>query len=94
VLRITLVANDGVEATLRAEGQLVAEWASLLEAECLSLLERFAAVRLDLSAVSYLDAAGAAVLAALVSRHVELLNHSSLLGELITDRGAEWTTRP
>ena len=55
MLRLTRTTRLPQEVTLLLEGQIVAEWVELLEAECLTLLRTDQKVLLDLSGVSYLD---------------------------------------
>jgi anti-anti-sigma regulatory factor len=91
VLRITLHCADPPEAELRLEGQIVGDWARLLERECYALLQRSETVVLDLGGVAYVDGTGAEVLASLPARRVRCRNQSPLLHELISDRRMEWT---
>jgi ABC-type transporter Mla MlaB component len=93
VLRITLHCADPPEAELRLEGQIVGDWATLLERVCNELLDRFAGVVLDLGDVSYVDDAGARVLASLPPDRARFRNGSPLLYELVSDRRSKWTVR-
>ncbi len=55
MLRLTRTTRLPHEVVLVLEGQIVAEWVDLLEAECLELLGTHGKVFLDLANVSYLD---------------------------------------
>ena len=62
-LRITRAPEGSrFRATLQLEGSLVAEWASLLQRECLGLLQASALVDLDLTGVGFVDLFGLQVL--------------------------------
>jgi anti-anti-sigma regulatory factor len=67
------------------EGQIVAEWVELLEAECLTLLRTDQNVLLDLSRVSYLDRRAARLLRNLAARSVQLINCPPLVADLVTE---------
>ena len=58
MLRITRQEEPPARVTLRLEGSVAAEWASLLEDECLGLLRSGRAVCLDLAGVGFVDRAG------------------------------------
>ena len=85
MLRVTRTTRLPHEVTLLLEGQIVAEWVELLEAECLTLLETDQKVLLDLSQVSYLDRRAARLLRDLAARSVELVNCPPLVAQLVTE---------
>ena len=55
MLRITEVARSYSAVSLKLEGRIACEWASLLEEHCMTLLERTESLRLDLSGVSFIE---------------------------------------
>ncbi len=71
-LRITHEGESILRATLRLEGNLVGEWAALLEHECSDLLNAATAVSLDLTGVRLVDRAGVEVLGRLSRAGVEV----------------------
>jgi len=85
MLRLTRTTRLPHEVVLLLEGQIVAEWVELLEAECLTLLRSDQNVLLDLSRVSYLDRRAARFLRDLAARSVQLINCPPLVAELVTE---------
>jgi anti-anti-sigma regulatory factor len=85
MLRLTRTTRLPHEVILLLEGQIVAEWVELLEAECLTLLQTDQKVLLDLSGVSYLDRRGARLLRELGARSVSLINTPPLVADLVTE---------
>jgi anti-anti-sigma regulatory factor len=85
MLRLTRTTRLPHEVIVLLEGQIVAEWVELLEAECLTLLQTDQRVLLDLSRVSYLDRRGARLLRDLAARSVQLINCPPLVADLVTE---------
>jgi len=85
MLRLTRTTRHPHEVIVLLEGQIVAEWVELLEAECLTLLQTDQQVLLDLSRVSYLDRRGARLLRDLESRSVQLINCPPLVADLVKE---------
>lgn len=88
VLRITRERSSPERATLRLEGRLDAEWATVLERECSALHRAGRAVSLDMARVGFVDGAGIEALTRLSRQGVEIrclpgLVASVLEGELI-----------
>jgi ABC-type transporter Mla MlaB component len=88
VLRITPGEPSFERVTMRLEGRLDAEWAALLERECLELHRAGCAVTLDMTGVGLVDRAGIESLARLSREGVAIrcrpgLIASVLEGELI-----------
>ncbi len=67
MLRFTRLASNGAETIVKVEGRLVAELVPLLEQECQELLRSTGKIRLDLEAVTYLDAQAAQRLKAIIA---------------------------
>jgi anti-anti-sigma regulatory factor len=84
MLRLTRTTRLPHEVIVLLEGQIVAEWVELLEAECLTLLQTDQQVLLDLSRVSYLDRRAARLLRDLAARSVQLINCPPLVSDLVT----------
>ena len=89
MLRLTRTAQSPSEVVLKAEGQIVAEWVGLLEAECRELLGGDQRVMLDLGDVSYLDRQAVRVLRELSRGALALVNCPPLVAELLTEDSAE-----
>ena len=88
MLRLTRTTRLPHEVILLLEGQIVAEWVELLEAECLTLLRSDQNVLLDLSRVSYLDRRAARLLAA-GERDIALeLGEAQIAARLLRDLAA------
>jgi anti-anti-sigma regulatory factor len=83
MLRLTRTTRLPHEVVVLLEGQIVAEWVELLEAECLTLLQTDQQVLLDLSGVSYLDRRAARLLRDLADRSVQLINCPPLVVDLV-----------
>jgi anti-anti-sigma regulatory factor len=85
MLRLTRTTRLPHEVVLVLEGQIVAEWVGLLEAECLELLGTDRKVSLDLADVSYLDRRAVRLLRELAARSVALINCPPLVDELVRE---------
>ena len=85
MLRLTRTTRVPQEVVLVLEGQIVAEWVGLLEAECLELLGTNRELFLDLANVSYLDRRAVRLLRELAARSVTLINCPPLVDELIQE---------
>lgn len=83
MLRISKAVTSPSLATLRVEGRVIAEWVPVLERECrLALLEN-GLVRLDLSAVTFVDGRGLAALRRLGATALEIINCPEFIEELL-----------
>lgn len=83
MLRISRAAESPSLATLRVEGRVVADWVPVLERECRLALEENSRVRLDLSAVTFVDGRGVAALRQLGAKDLEIINCPEFIGELL-----------
>jgi ABC-type transporter Mla MlaB component len=83
VLRIDRAAESPSLPTLRVEGRVVAEWVPVLERECRLALQENGHVRLDLSAVTFVDGRGVAALRRLGANALEIINCPEFIGELL-----------
>lgn len=87
VLRITRIAESTTRVALRLEGRIEAQWATLLERECSSLLGYFGAVSVDLAGVVSVDRSGVDALARLHHAGVEIRGASDLLQSILEAEG-------
>jgi anti-anti-sigma regulatory factor len=85
MLRLTRTTRLPHEVVLVLEGQIVAEWVGLREAECLELLGTDRKLFLDLADVSYLDRRAAHLLRELAARSVTLINCPPLVDDLVRE---------
>lgn len=85
VLRLTQTQRAPREVILKAEGQLVAEWVTLLEGECLKLLASDGRVLLDLAELSYADRRGVRMLRELPRGSLAIINCTPLVKELLNE---------
>lgn len=89
MLRLTRSPRSTSEIVLQAEGQIVAEWVDLLEAECRELLDGKQRVLLDLGKVSYLDGQAVRMLRELTRGSLGLVNCPPLVEQLLTEDSFE-----
>jgi anti-anti-sigma regulatory factor len=89
MLRLTRMPDRSGATLLKAEGQIVAEWVTLLETECLELIREQQQVTLDLGGVSYVDRRGVRLLGEL-TRHgtLSLVRCPPLVAQLLTEEEA------
>jgi hypothetical protein len=83
VLRITWQAGAGPARTLRLEGRLLAPWVPEVAGACARRAGEGRPLRLDLSAVSFADEAGARCLRDLLGQGVEVVACSPFLATLL-----------
>jgi ABC-type transporter Mla MlaB component len=94
MLRITREAESGHQATLRLEGSVAAEWAALLEHECVALARSGMALGLDLAGVGFVDRAGIAILARLGRAGVEIRCRPGTVASVLEAEGVPITLAP
>ena len=83
MLRITEVSRSCSAVSLKLEGRIACEWASLLEEHCMTLLERTESLRLDLSGVSFIEPRGVEALTRIMARGVKIMNCPSFIEALL-----------
>ena len=83
MLRITHDHAHDLDSTIRLEGKLLGPWVMELARSCDELLRTPGSLRLDLSAVTFVDGAGVALLRDLLGRGVTLAACSGLVAELL-----------
>jgi anti-anti-sigma regulatory factor len=83
VLRITWLSQKGRGLTLKVEGLILGPWVDTLRAACTARGRRPRRLRLDLAAVTYVDAAGVQLLRELMAEGAAIAACSSFVGELL-----------
>ena len=83
MLRITEVGDDGSTVTLKLEGQVIGDWASVLEQECLRLLGMDRIVVLDFESVLYVGEAGVEMLKGFPPEKIRLIHCSPFVKDLL-----------
>ena len=86
------ILRDDVKAhrvILIIQGLIVAEWADVLERECMKLGRSGLRVALDLSGVVFIGRAGLAVLGRLDQAGVEIMGCSPLIADMLEQEGIE-----
>jgi anti-anti-sigma regulatory factor len=81
VLKITRLSRQGRGLTIKLEGELLEAWVGAARDACAIRGRR--PRRLDLSAVTYVDAAGVQLLRDLMAEGVEIAACSGFVGELL-----------
>ncbi len=83
---ITRMFENESCVTLGVEGQLVADWGSVLQGECQTLLHQEWKVLLDFSGVTFIDSRGIEVLNGLRADGLKIVNIPPLIEDVI-ERG-------
>ncbi len=83
MLRITKTSENGSPVTLKLEGKIHAEWVSLLEQECRTLVREKKDVLLDFAEVTYMDLQGIKLIRSLPARSIRIINAPAFIEELI-----------
>ena len=83
MLKITMIQESWNDVLLQLEGKITAQWASLLDRECRSLLRQEKTLYLDCSQVDFIDARGVEVLNNLPQTQVNLMNAPGFITELL-----------
>jgi len=83
VLRITLLSQKGLGLTIKLEGVLLGPWVGSFRDACAARGCRTLPLRLDLAAVTYVDAAGVQLLRDLMTEGAEIAAYSSFVRELL-----------
>jgi hypothetical protein len=81
VLKITLLSQKGRGLTVKLEGEILGPWLGTVRDA--SAIPGLRPRRLDLAAVTYVDAAGVQLLRDLMAEGVEIAACSSFVGELL-----------
>ncbi len=91
MLRITLEEGSDARATLRLDGSVAGEWATLLELECRGLLARRSAASVDLEGVGFVDRVGVEVLGRLARAGVQIRCPLGPVASVLEGEGVRFT---
>jgi len=83
MLRITRIAGADPTKTIKLEGKLLGPWVDEVRKACAQAMAGSSRTRLDLSAVTFVDAAGVALLRELIRQGVEIAACSGYVAELL-----------
>ena len=83
MLRITRTSENGSPVTLKLEGKIHAEWVSLLQQECQTLVREKKDVLLDFAEVTYMDIQGIKLIRSLPARSIRIINAPAFIEELL-----------
>jgi ABC-type transporter Mla MlaB component len=83
MLRVHHVSDADQAPTLKLEGKLVGLWVDVLRDTCRSQALRSECLRLDLSAITYVDAAGAELLRDLIRQGTRISACSGYVAALL-----------
>ncbi len=83
MLRITKVGENQSLVTMKLEGKIASDWVSLLEGECLSVLQGKRKVVLDLSDVTFVDGSGVEMLGRMAAEGIHVINCSAPIEDLL-----------
>jgi ABC-type transporter Mla MlaB component len=83
MLRINRIIGPDQAETLKLEGKLLGPWVEELRNTCQSQAFTSNCIRLDLSAVMFVDAAGAKLLGDLIHQGAQVIACSGYLEELL-----------
>jgi anti-anti-sigma regulatory factor len=84
VLRIRKIVDSPSETTLHLEGKVTAEWVAVLEEECGKVLRETRRIRLDLTAVDFIDPRGVTLLRRLAAHHLTIVNAAVYIQALLS----------
>ncbi len=79
---ITTVSENETRVELRVEGQLVADWSSVLQQECQKILHHEREVFLDCSRLAFIDSQGVAVLKQLQTEGLRMAQVPPLMKDI------------
>ena len=82
MLKITRLACHGQVQTIKLEGEILEPWVGAVRDACTTSDRQFRHLRLDLTAVSYVDTAGTQLIRDLMREGIEIAACSSFIGEL------------
>ncbi len=83
MLRITKVDESPTLVTMKLEGKIASDWVSLLERECLGVLQEKRKVGLDLSDVTFVDGSGVEMLGRMAAEGINVINCSAPIEDLL-----------
>src|SRR5262245_50423519 len=86
MLRITRVTGTHLNQTIRLEGKLLRPWVDEVRKACASATDPAGQTCLDLSALTFVDAAGEELLRELSGQGIEVVACSSYVAELLRSK--------
>jgi anti-anti-sigma regulatory factor len=87
MLRIEQTGEDDDKVSMKLEGRVVAQWVSLLEEECLRVLQARKRLILDFAGVSFIDPDGIAILEKVRNERAQIVNACPFVSELLRLKG-------
>ena len=89
MLRITEISQSADSVTLKVEGEIVSEWVTVLEHECLKWLQAKPEVLLDFSKVTCIGHNGVVMLKRIVSSSLRLIQCPALIHEMLNGNNSQ-----
>jgi hypothetical protein len=86
MLRLTRIASTRRAQTIKLEGKLLGPWVDDVSKVCAAGTGPSARIKLDLSALIFVDAAGERLLRDLIARGAEIVACSGYVAELLRPR--------
>ena len=83
MIRLTRIAGPRATQTIKLEGKLLEPWVDEVRKACASGTDPSGRTSLDLSALTFVDAAGAGLLRELIGQGIEIIACSSYVAELL-----------
>jgi hypothetical protein len=83
MLRLTRIAGTNTTQIIKLEGKLLKPWVDEVHQACASGTDSSGRTSLDLSALTFVDAAGERLLRDLIGQGIEVVACSSYVGELL-----------
>ena len=83
MLRITKVAESPSAVSMKLEGRITTDWVSLLEQECLRVLQEKRELVLDFSEVSFVDEHAVEMLGRMSGKKIRVINCCALIKDLL-----------
>jgi anti-anti-sigma regulatory factor len=86
MLRLTRIADRQPSQTIQLEGKLLAPWVDEVRQACAAGMDSSSRISLDLSALTFVDAAGEGLLRDLIGRGLAVVACSGYVAELLRSK--------
>jgi anti-anti-sigma regulatory factor len=86
MLRLTRIAGTHPTQTIQLEGKLLGPWVDEVRQECAAGMDPSSRISLDLSALTFVDAAGEGLLRDLIGRGLAVVACSGYVAELLRSK--------
>ncbi len=86
MLRLNRIAGTHPTQTIKLEGKLLGPWVDEVRQACAAGTDPSGRISLDLSALTFVDAAGEGLLLDLIARGIEVVACTSYVAELLRSR--------